>query len=53
MWYKTDKEKKDRGPNGDVGTEGNSGSDGKLKVNRVRLYGHVLRRDDGHALRKA
>ena len=23
------------------------------KANRVRWYGHVLRRDDGHALRKA
>ena len=23
------------------------------KVNRVRWYGHVLRRDDGHVLRKA
>ena len=26
---KTDGEKEDRGPNGDVGIEGNSGSDGK------------------------
>ena len=24
-----------------------------VKVNGVRWYGHVLRRDDGHALRKA
>ena len=23
------------------------------KVNRVRWYGHVLRRDDGHVVRKA
>ena len=29
MWCKTDGEKEGRGPNGDVGTEGNSGSDGK------------------------
>ena len=36
-----------RGPDGDVRIEGNSGSDG------VRWYGHVLRRDDGHVLRKA
>ena len=25
----------------------------QLKVNGVRWYGHVLRRDDGHILRKA
>mgnify|MGYP001798781625 CR=1 FL=1 len=29
MWCKTDGEKVDKGPNGDVGIEGNSGSDGK------------------------
>ena len=29
MWCKTDGEKEDRGPNGDVGIEGNSGLDGK------------------------
>ena len=29
VWCKTDGEKEDRGPNGDVGIEGNSGSDGK------------------------
>ena len=29
MWCKTDGEKEDRGPNGDVGIEENSGSDGK------------------------
>ena len=28
-WCKTDGEKEDRGPNGDVGIEGNSSSDGK------------------------
>ena len=31
MWCKTDGEKVDRGPNGDVGIEGNSGSGGKGK----------------------
>ena len=31
VWCKTDGEKKGRGPNGDVGIEGNSGSDGKSK----------------------
>ena len=29
VWYKTDGKKEDRGPNGDVGIKGNSGSDGK------------------------
>ena len=29
VWCKTDAEKEDRGPNGDVEIEGNSGSDGK------------------------
>ena len=29
MWCKTDVKKEDRGPNGDVGIEGNSVSDGK------------------------
>ena len=29
MWCKADGEKEDRGPIGDVGIEGNSGSDGK------------------------
>ena len=47
----TDGEKEDRRPNGDVGIEGNSGSD--AKANGVRSYRHVLRRDDGHVLRKA
>ena len=28
VWCKTDGEKEDREPNGDVGIEGNSGSDG-------------------------
>ena len=51
MLCETDGEKEDRTPNGDVGIEGNSGSDGK--AHGVRWYGHVLRRDDGHVLRKA
>ena len=29
VWCKSDGEKEDRGPKGDVGIEGNSGSDGK------------------------
>ena len=29
MWCKTDGDKEDRRPNGDVGIEGNSGSNGK------------------------
>ena len=29
VWCKTDGEKEDRGPNGDIGIEGNSGTDGK------------------------
>ena len=51
MWCKTDGEKEDRGPGGDVGIEGNSGSDGKDEWSE--MDGHVLRRDDGHILRKA
>ena len=50
MWCKTDGEKEDRGPNGDVGIEGNNGSE--VKANGVRWYGLVLRRDDWHVLRK-
>ena len=46
MWCKTDGEKEVRGPNGDVRIEGHS-------VSGVRWYKHVLRRDDGHVLRKA
>ena len=30
-WCKTDGEKKDRGPDGNVGIEGKSGSDGKCE----------------------
>ena len=51
MWCKTDGEKGDRGPNGDAGIGGDGGSD--AKANGMRWYGHVLRRDDGHVLRKA
>ena len=29
VWCKADGEKENRGPNGDIGIEGNSGSDGK------------------------
>ena len=42
VWCKTDGEKEDRGPNRDVGIEGNSGSDGKGNI--VRWYSHVLRK---------
>ena len=51
VWCKTDGEKEDRGPYGDVGIEGNSGSDGKGKWSE--MVWHELWRDDGHVLRKA
>ena len=51
MWCKTDGEKEDRGPNKDVGIEETVVR--MAKANGVRWYGHVLRRDDGYALRKA
>ena len=51
MWCKTGEEKENRGSDRDVRIEGNSGSE--AKANRVRWYGHVLRRDDGHVMRKA
>ena len=35
MWCKTYGIKEDRRPNGDVGIEGNSGSDGKGKWSKV------------------
>ena len=53
MWCKTDGEKDNRGPDGDVRIEGNCGSDGKGESNGVRWYGHVWRKGDGHVLRKA
>ena len=37
MLSKTDGEKKDRGPNLDVGIEGNSGSDGKDELSEMVL----------------
>ena len=46
---KTEGEKEDRGPNGDVGIEGNSGSDGKGEWSEMVRY--VLRREGGHVLR--
>ena len=39
---KTDEEKEDRGPNGDVGIEGNSGLSEWSEM--VRYVGHVLRK---------
>ena len=53
VWSKTDGEEEDRGPNGDVRIEGNSVVVQMAKANGVRWYGYVLRRDDGHVLRKA
>ena len=49
MWCITDREKEERGPNGDVGIEGNSGSDGKGE------WSEMLRAcvgDDGYVMRK-
>ena len=51
MWCKTDGEKEDRGPIGDVGIEGKTVVQ-MAKANIVRRYRHVLRGDDGHVLRK-
>ena len=51
VWCKTDEEKEDRGPNGDVGIKETVVQ--MAKVNGVRWFGHVLRREDGHVLRKA
>ena len=51
MWCKADGEKEDGGPNGDFGIEGNNGSDGKDKWSE--MVWRVLRRNDGHVLRKA
>ena len=42
MWCKTDGEQEDRGPNGDVGIEGNNIQ--MAKVNGVKWYRHVLRK---------
>ena len=35
VWCKTDGEKADEGPHGDVGIEGNSGSDGKDELSEM------------------
>ena len=35
VWCKTDGEKEDRVPNGDVGIEGNSGSEGKGRWSKI------------------
>ena len=51
MWCKTDGEKDNRGPDGVVRIEGIAVQ--MAKVNGVRWHGHVLRRDEGHVLRKA
>ena len=51
MCYKTDGEKENRGPDGDVQIEGNSGSDGKGE--RSEMVRACVEGDDGHVLRKA
>ena len=51
VWCKTDGEKEDRGSNGDVGLKETVVQ--MAKASGVRWYGHVLRRDDRHAFRKA
>ena len=48
-WCKSDGE--NSGPDGDVRIEGNSGSEGKGEWSE--MVRHVLRRDDGHVVRKA
>ena len=50
MWCKTDGEKENRGSNGDLGLKETVVQ--MARANGVRRYGHVLRRDDGHVLRK-
>ena len=37
VWCKTDGEKEDKGPNGDVGIEGISGSDGKSEWSEMGM----------------
>ena len=51
VWCQTYGEKEDRGPNGDIGLKETLVQ--TAKANGVRCYGSVLRRDDGHVLRKA
>ena len=50
MWCKTDGEKENKGPDGDVRIEGHSGLHSKGYWSE--MVQHVLRRDDGHVLRK-
>ena len=50
MWCKTDGEKEDTGPHGAVGSEEISGSDGIGDWSE--MVWPVLRRDDGHVLKK-
>ena len=50
VWCKADGEKENGGPDGDVGLKETAVQ--MAKANGVRWYGHVLRRDDGHVLRK-
>ena len=50
MWCKTEEEKDDRGPNGNVGIEGNNGSDGKGEWNEMVWV--CVEEDDRHVLRK-
>ena len=51
VWCKTDGEKEDRGPNGMLGLKETVVQ--MAKANGVKWYGHMLRRDDEHVLRKA
>ena len=53
MWSKTDGEKEVRGPNGDVRKQWKETVVQMAKADGVKWYGHVLRRDGGHVLRKA
>jgi len=50
VWCKADGEKENGGPDGDGGLKETAVQ--MAKANGVRWYGHVLRRDDGHVLRK-
>ena len=51
MCCKTDGEKENRGPDGDVQIEGDSCSDGKGE--RSEMVRACVEGDDGHVLRKA
>jgi len=51
VWCKTDGEKENRGPDGDVRIVGNSSSDDKGEWSE--MVQHVLWRDDRQVLRKA